>query len=191
MARCSHSDLVKKKKSLYFFYVWHIKLMSLFVSQWLLWGLERSTEDHVGPVGGPVLWQLDWLWQSLGRSEERLDQPCDQQVRPRSVLTVKSTGGALLPFQHAWCYSLRSTEVFNMQPLSHPETCVPTGTSVALTDYITESRASAAHALLACVHFKRWRRDDKAVMFDKCKLLTWHFFCFDFCNWLCFLRFVG
>lgn len=65
--------------------------MSLFVPQWLLWRLERSTEDHVGPVGGPVLWQLDWLWQSLGRSEERLDQPCDQQVRPWSVLTVKST----------------------------------------------------------------------------------------------------
>lgn len=60
---------------------------------WIFWGLERSTEDHVCTVRGQVLREFDWLWQSLGWSEERLDQPCDQQVRPRSLLrlSVKST----------------------------------------------------------------------------------------------------
>lgn len=59
----------------------------LFVLQWLFWGLERSTEDHICSVRGPVLRELDWLWQSLGRSEEWLDQPGDQQVRPGSMLS--------------------------------------------------------------------------------------------------------
>lgn len=59
----------------------------LFVSlQWLFRGLERSSEDHIRPPWGPILRELDWLWQPLGWFKEWLDEPSDQQVRPGPVL---------------------------------------------------------------------------------------------------------
>lgn len=87
-------------------------LVMLFVLQWWLWGLEWSTEDHLCSVRKPILWELGWLWQSLGWSKERLDQPSDQQVCPGSMLRC------LFRKKHPWhthtaaisaCYLLRST----------------------------------------------------------------------------------
>lgn len=203
MARCGHSDLVKKKKNIVFFF-WCLTYQTdvavcVSVTPLKIGAKHRRSHRPCWRAGPMTTWlTLTITWTIWGTTGPTLWSTSPSWICANSQKHTAGGGArtqmhtpTLLPFQHAWCYSLCSTEVFNMQPLSHPETCVPTGTSVALTDYITESRASAAHALLACVHFKRWRQDDKAVMFDKCKLLTWHFFCFDFCNWLCFLRFVG
>lgn len=135
--------------------------------QRVLWGLERSPEDHVSPVGGPLLRQLDWLWQSLGWPEERLDQPRDQQVRPGSVLTAGSTLWRHPQICAAPCCPLRSTEAFSTQPLSHPEF-----RREAALHWPIALLSRGQLPLMRCWHTATWKRgrDDEAALFDECKI---------------------
>lgn len=162
-----HSQLFRKTNVCY---AWISILMCCFVFvfayQWMLWGLERSTEDYICPAGGPVLRQLDWLWQSLGRSTERLDQPCDQQVRPGSVLTVKSSQWAHTHSNTAAisaCLMLLTVQHGSAQrAVLVPSRGLCDNSNQHCTDQLSQylSRASATRALLACVHFNevkpRW-----------------------------------
>lgn len=88
-----------------------LKLMFSFVFQWLFRGLVRSTEDHICSAGGQVLREPDWLWQSFGWSKERLDQPCDQQVRPGSVLrpSVRRNPGHTHTHNYCCLFSMHAT----------------------------------------------------------------------------------
>lgn len=137
-------------------------MMFLFVLQWLLWGLEWSSEDHICFVRGPCLRELDWLWQSLGRSKERLDQPRDQQVCPGPVLRPSVTSSLdTHTFKYCCHYSILDATYSVAQESENVEGLVFVPSKGPLHSWeLAEhwpvwsnlSRASATHALLASVH---------------------------------------
>lgn len=144
-----------------------------------------------------------------GAKHRRSRRPCWRAVPTTTWLTLTitwmiwgTTGPTLWSTSPSWicansgkhivaahtdtrCSMLLAVQHRSVPQAAHVPSRVPTGSSVALTNCITESRATAANALLACSHFKKgktrwgsnvwWMQD-----------LTWHFLNYD-----CFLRFVG